>query len=75
MKDMIVLIGVFLGGYIVSMAVLYVTFRIFFPITVEKSDSELNPEPHSENQRMKTIRQSRSTSANARLHKTKLVHG
>ena len=77
MKDVGILIGVFAAGYMVFMGILYVTFRIFFPFTVEKSEARLNQRHATGTGRpvMKVSRDTVTVRSNTRLHKIKLAHG
>jgi hypothetical protein len=76
MKDVAVFMAVLVVGYIVSMAVLYAAFRIFFSVTVEKEGSALkNVHLENGNAVMKAYRDVRSNRPGMRLHKIKLAHG
>jgi hypothetical protein len=76
MKDVAVFMAVLVVGYIVSMAVLYAAFRIFFSVTVEKGESALkNVRLDEGNTVMKVYRDARSNKPGMRLQKIKLAHG
>jgi hypothetical protein len=76
MKDVMLLVGVFIAGYIVWMGVLYVAFRIFFPVVVEKDESEVDIRLRTRNpMKISRARVSGISPRLHRLHKIKLTHG
>lgn len=75
MKDVAMFVVVLIVGYLVSMGILYMAFRIFFPVVVEKEESALkNIRLDNGNTVMKVYRDARSNKSGA-LHKIKLAHG
>lgn len=76
MKDVAVFIAVLVVGYFVSMGVLYVAFRIFFPAIVEKNQSALKRVRMNNGKPVMKVSQEEETSkSGSRLHKIKLAHG
>lgn len=76
MKDVAVFMAVLIVGYLVSMGVLYMAVRLFFPIVVEKEELALkNVRLDNGNTVMKVFRDARTSKPGTRLHKIKLAHG
>lgn len=76
MKDVAVFVAVMIVGYLVSMGVLYLAVRLFFPVVVEKEELTMkNIRLDNGNTVMKVFRDARANKPGTRLHKIKLAHG
>jgi len=75
MKDIVVFMAVLIVGYFVSMGILYMAFRVFFPAIVEKRESLLKVHLNNGKTMMKVSQQEKTSRPPTELHKIKLAHG
>ena len=72
MKDIAIFVAITIGAYIASMGVLYLAFRIFFPVAVEKT--ALKRSSSLKNSIKSTSKVGRKVTS-IRLYKVRLAHG